>query len=135
MLWQAVVVFQFLSHVRLFATPWTAACQAPLSTTISRSLLRCTSIKLLMLFHHLILCHPLLLPSVFPDPGSFPISRLFVSSRRSFRISPSNGYSGLISFWIDWFDLAIQETLKSLLTPLYIIFLLFINLLGKKPFF
>ena len=120
-----------------FGTPWTAARQVSLSFAISQSLLKPMSFDLVMPSNHLIL---LLLPfssshHSFPASGSFPMSRLFISGGRSFRISPSNEYSGLISFRIDWFDLAIQETLKSLLTPLYNIFLLFINLLEKKHFF
>ena len=112
---------QSLSHVRLFATPWTAACQASLSITNSRSLLRLMSIKSVMPSSHLILCHPLiLLPSVFPSIRVF--SNKFVLCIRwpeyrsfSLSISPSNKYLGLIYFRIDLFDpLAVQETLKSL---------------------
>ena len=115
-----VVVVQSLSHVRLFATPWTKACQASLSFTISWSLLKLTSIESVMPSNHLILCHPLLLlPSIFPSIRIFPSeSALFIkwSKYWSFSISPSNEYSGLISFRIDWFDLLpIQGTLKSLL--------------------
>ena len=108
---------QLFSHVRLFATPWTAALQAFLSITNSWSLLRLTSIASVMPYNHLILCHPLLLPpSIFPSIGSFPMSQLFTSGGQSFSISPSNEYSGLISFRIDRFDpLAIQGTCKSLL--------------------
>ena len=110
-----------LSHVQLFVTPWTAACQAILSITNSWSLLKLMSIKLVMLSKHLVLCHPLLPPSIFLSIRNF--SRDTVLHIRwpkywSFRfsISPSNEYSGLISFRIDWFDLfAIQGTLKSLL--------------------
>ena len=110
-----------LSHVRLFAIPWTAACQAPLSFTVSWSLLRFMSIELMMLSNHLILCLPfLLLPSIFPSIKVFsnesvlcirwPKHRSF-----SFSISPSKEYSGLISFRMDWLDLlAVQGTLKSL---------------------
>ena len=113
---------QSLSHVWLFATPWTAACQASLSITNSLSLLRLMSIELLMPFNHLILCHPLLFP-----PSIFPSIRVFSNESTlrirwpkyrsfSFNISPSNGYSGLISFRMDWLDLlALQGTLKSLL--------------------
>ena len=72
---KAVVIFQFLSHVQVFAAPWTAAHQASLSITISWSLLKLLSIELVMPFNHLILCHPLLLlPSVFPASGSSPIA-------------------------------------------------------------
>ena len=113
---------QSLSHVRLFATPWTAARQASLSLTNSWSLLRLMSIKSVMPFNHLILCHPLLLP-----PSIFPSIRIFSNESAlhirwlkywsfSFSISPSNEYSGLISFTMDWLDLlAVQGTLKSLL--------------------
>ena len=113
---------QSLSHVWLFVTPWTAACQASLSTTNSRSLLRLTSIELVMPSSHLILCCHLLLP-----PSISLSIRVFSNERVlhirwpnywsfSFSISPSNDYSGLISFRIDWFNLlAVQGTLKSLL--------------------
>ena len=111
---------QSLSHVQLFTTPWTAACQASLSITNSGSLLKFVSIKSVMPSNHLILDHPLLLP-----PSVFPSNRVFSNESVlgirwpkycSFSISPSNEYSGLISFRIDWFDLlAVQGTLKSLL--------------------
>ena len=113
---------QPLSHVRLFVTPWTAALQASLSITNSWSLLRLMSIESVMPSNHLILCHPLLLlPSIFPSIRVF--SNESVLPIRwpkywsfSFNINPSNEYSGLISFRIDWFDLlAVQGTLKSLL--------------------
>ena len=111
-----------LSHVRLFATPWTTACQASLSITNSWSLLRLMSIELVMPSNHLILCHPLLLlPSIFPSIRVFSNeSALHIRWPKywsfSFNISPSNEHSGLISFWIDWLDLlAVQGTLKSLL--------------------
>ena len=113
---------QSLSCVRLFETPWTAARQASLSITNSRSLLKLMSIDLVMPSNHLILyCPPLFLPSIFPSIRVF--SHESVLHIRwpeywsfSFSISPSNEYSGLISFRIDWFDfLAVQETLKSLL--------------------
>ena len=103
-------------------TPWTAAHQASLSFTITWSLLRLMSIESMMPSNHLILCHSLLLlPSVFPSIRVF--SNVLALHTRwpkcwsfSFSISPSNEYSGLISFRIDWFDLlAVQETLKSLL--------------------
>ena len=113
---------QLLSRVRLFATPWTAARQTSLSITNSQSLLRLMSIKLVMPSNHLILCRPLLLlTSIFPSIRVFSSeSVLHIRWPEywsfSFSISPSNEYSGLISFKIDWFDLlAIQETLKSLL--------------------
>ena len=114
-----VVVVQLLSRVWLFAIPWIAACQASLSFIISWTLLKLISIELMMPSNHLILyCSLLLLPSIFhirifsnelalcirwPTYWSF-----------SFSISPSNDYSGLISFRIDWFDLlAVQGILES----------------------
>ena len=111
---------QLLSHVRLFATPWTAAHQASLSITNSQSLLKLMSIKSVMRSNHLILCHPLLLlPSIFPSirvSSSESVLHIRWPKYWSFSISPSNEYSGLISFRIDWFDLlAVQGTLKSLL--------------------
>ena len=112
--------FQFLSCVWLFATPWTAAHQVPLSSTTSQSLLKFMSIELVMLFNHLVLCCLLLLlPSVLPSIRDFPSeSALHIRWPKywsfSFSISPSN--SGLIFFCIDWLDLlAVQGTLKSLL--------------------
>ena len=110
------LVVQWLSHVRLFATPWTAARQASLSFTISWSLLKLRSIQLLMPSNHLILCCPLLLlPSILPASGSFPVSRPFPSGGQSIGASASV-LPGLISFRIDWFDLvAVWDTLKSLL--------------------
>ena len=116
-----VVVVQLLSHDQLFATPWTAACQASLSFTVSRSLLKFMSIESMMPFNHLIFCHPLLfLPSIFPSIRVFS-NELALHIRWpkhwNFTISPSNEYSGLISFRIDWFDLLpSQGILKS---PLY----------------
>ena len=110
-----------LSPVWLFATPWTAAQQASLSITNSQSLLKLMSIKLVMPSNHLILCHPLLLPSIFPSIRVFSNkSVLHIRWPKywgfSFSISPSNEYSGLISFRIDLFDLlAVQGTLKNLL--------------------
>ena len=108
------------SHVRLFATPRIAACQASPSSTISQSLLKLVSFESVMPSNHLILCHSLLrLPSIFPSSRVF--SNESAHSIRwpkywSFFISPSNEYSGLISFRIDWFDLlAVQGTLKSVL--------------------
>ena len=113
---------QLLSHVRLFATPWIAAHQASLSFTISQNLLKLVSIKSVVPSKHLILHHLLLLlPSIFLSIRVF--SKESVLRIRwpnywsfSFNISPSNEYSGLIFFRIDWFDLlAVQGTLKSLL--------------------
>ena len=113
---------QSLSHVQLFATPWTAARQASLSITNSWGLLKLMSIELVMPPNHLILCHPLLLlPSVFPSIRVFSNeSALQIRWPKywsfSFSISPSNEYSGLISFRMDRLDLlAVQGTLKSLL--------------------
>ena len=105
---------QLLSHIRLFVTPWTAACQASLSFCISWSFLKLMSTESMIPSNHLILCHPLLLlPSIFPGIRVFYNEWL---EHWSFSISPSNGYSGLISFRIDWLDLlAVQGTLKSLL--------------------
>ena len=115
-------VVQSPNRVRLSVTPWTAAHQASLSFTICRSLLKLMSIDSVMLSNHLILCHPLLLlPSIFPSNKIF-FNELALRIRWpqhwsfSFSTSPSNEYSGLISFRIDWFDLlAFQGTLKSLL--------------------
>ena len=102
-------------------TPWIAAPQASLSFSISRSLLKLVSIESVMPTNHLILCHPLLLlPSIFPSIRVFSSELPFCIMwptywSSSFSISPSNEYSELISFRIDWFDLAVQRTLKSLL--------------------
>ena len=112
---------QSLSQVQLFATPWTAECQASLSITNSRSLLKLKSIQSVMPSNHLILCRPLLFP-----PSIFPSNRVFSNESAlcirwpnywsfSFSISFSNEYSGLISFRMDWLDLlALQGILKSL---------------------
>ena len=114
--------FQLLSHVQLIAAPWTAARQASLSVTNSQSLLKLTSIELVMPSNHFILCCPLLLvPSIFPSIRVFSNeSVLCIRCPKywsfSFSISPSNVYSGLISFRMDWLDLlAVQGILKSLL--------------------
>ena len=112
---------QVLSHVWLFATPRTAACQASLSITNSLSLLKLMSVELVMPSNHLILCHPLLLPSIFPSIRVFSNeSVLYIRWPKywsfSFSKSSSNEYSGLISFRMDWLELlAVQGTLKSLL--------------------
>ena len=110
------------SHVQLFSTPWSAAHQASLSFTISQSLLKLMSVELVMPSNHLIFCCPLLLP-----PSIFPSIRVFSSVLAlcirwpnywsfSFSIGPSNEYSGLIAFRVDWFDLlAVQGTLRHLL--------------------
>ena len=116
----AVVVVQLLSCVQLFASPWTEAHQASLSFTISWSLLKLMSIESVMPSNHLILCHSLLLlPSIFRIIRVFSNdSVLCIRWPRywSFSIHPSNGYSGLIPFRIDWFDLlAVLGTLKRLL--------------------
>ena len=99
---------QSLSHVWLFVTPLIAACQASLSITNSQSLLKLMSIKSVMLSNHLILCQPLLLlPSIFPSIRVFfneSVLGIRWPKYRSFSISPSNDYSGLISFRIDWLD-------------------------------
>ena len=114
-------VVNSLSHIQLFATAWTAACQASLSITNSQSLLKFISIESVMSSNHLILCHPLLLPSIFPSIRVFSNeSALHIRRPKywsfSFSISPSNEYSGLISFRMHWLDLlAVQGTLKSLL--------------------
>ena len=112
---------QLLSHIWLFATPWTAARQASLSITNSRSLLQLMSIELVMPSNHLILSHPLLLPpSIFPNIMVFSNESVLHTTwpkdwSFSFSISPSNEYSGLISFKMDWLDFfAFQGALKSL---------------------
>ena len=113
---------QWLSCVQHFVTPWTAARQASLSITNSWSLLKLLSTELVMPSNHFILCCPLLLlPSIFPSIEVFsnesvPCFRWPKYWSFSFSISPSNDYSGLISFKMDWFDLlAVQGTIKSLL--------------------
>ena len=113
---------QSLSHVRLFATPWTAAHQASLSMTNSRSLPKPRSIESVMPSNHFILCRPLLLlPSILPSIRVFSNeSALHIRWPKywsfSFNISPSNEHPGLISFRMDWLDLlAVQGTLQSLL--------------------
>ena len=113
---------QLLSHIRLFATPWIAACQASLSITISRSSLRLTVIESVKPSSHLTLCHPLLLlPLISPSIWVFSNeSTLHMRWPKcwsfSFSIIPSKEIPGLISFRMDWLDLrAVQRTLKSLL--------------------
>jgi len=113
---------QLLSRIWLFVIPWTAARQASLSITNSWSLLKLMSIESVMPTNHLIFCHPLLLqPSIFSTIRAFSSESVLPIRwpeywSFSFNISPSNEYSGLISFRIDWLDLlAVQETLKSLL--------------------
>ena len=116
------VVVQSLSSVWLFVTPWTAASQVSLSFTISQSLLKLMSIELVMPSNRFILCCPLLLlPSILPSIRVFSNESVLCIKRPkywsfSFSIIPSNEYSGLITFKIDWLDLlAVQGTLKSLL--------------------
>ena len=111
---------QSLSHVQLFVTPWTAACQASLSISNPQSLLKLMTIKSVMPSNHLILCHPfLLLPSIFPILRIFSnesVLHIRWPKYWSFSISPSNEYSGLIFFRMEWLDLlAVQGMLKSLL--------------------
>ena len=105
------VFVQLLSHVQLFVTPWTVACEASLSINNSRSLLKLMSIESVMPSNHLILCHPLLLPSsIFPSIRVFS-NELALCIRWpkywsfNFSISPSNEYSELIFFRVNWFDL------------------------------
>ena len=113
---------QLLSRVQLFATPWTAARQASLSIINSQSLLKLMSIESVMPSNHFILCCPLfLLPSIFPSIRVFSNESILCIRwpkywSFSFSISPSNEYSGMIFFRMDWWDLlAVQGTLKSLL--------------------
>ena len=120
----SITSVQWLSHVQLFVTPWTAACQASLSFTYSWSLLKLMSIESVRSSNHLILCRPFLLQS-----SIFPSIRVFSNESGlcmrwpnywnfSFSISLSNEYLGLISFRTDWFDfLAVQGTLESSSTP------------------
>jgi len=112
---------QLLSCIRVFVIPWTAARQASLSITNSRNLLKLMFVESVMPSNHLILCHPLLPPSIFPSIRVFS-NELVLQIRWpkfwsfGFSISPSNEYLGLISFRMDWLDLlAVQGTLKSLL--------------------
>ena len=117
-----LVQFSSVAQSCLFATPWTAACQASLSITNSQSLLKFMSIESVIPSNHLILCHPLLLlPSIFPSIRVFS-NKSAVHIRWpkywsfSFSVSPFNKYSRLISFRMDWLDLlAVQGTLKCLL--------------------
>ena len=111
---------QSLSRVQLFVTPWTTVCQASLSITNSQSLLKLMSIESMMPSNQLILYHPLLPPSIFPSIKVFSNeSVLHIRQPKCwsfpFSISPSSKYSVLISFRIDWLDLAVQGTLRSLL--------------------
>ena len=115
------IVVQSLSCIQFFAIPWSAACQVSLFFTVSWNLLKLTSIESMMLSNHLSLCCPLLLSSIFPSIKVFS-NEVTLCIRWpkywnfSFRISPCNQYSGLISFRMDWLDLlAVQGTLKNLL--------------------
>ena len=115
-----LVIVQLLSCIQLFEIPWTTACQASLSFTLSQSFFKLTSIESMMPSNHLILCRPLLLPpSIFPSIRVFSNeSVLFIRRPKcwslSFSICPSSEYSGMISLRMDWLDLlAIQGTLKS----------------------
>ena len=118
-----LLLFQSLSRIQLFATPWTAAHQVSLSFTISRSLLKLMSMESVMPSNHLFLCHPLLLlPSIFLSIRVFSNESVLRIRQPKYwscnfsSISPSNEYSGLISFRMDWLDLlAVQGIPKSLL--------------------
>ena len=107
---RSLLLLLFSSCVRLFATPWIASRQTSLSLTIFQSLLKLMSVESVIAPNHLILCRPLLLPEIFPSIKVFS-NELTLCIRWpefwsfSFSISPSNKYSGLISFRIDWFDL------------------------------
>ena len=111
-----LVVFQLFRHVLLFVTPWTAARQASLSFTISWSLLKLMSIELVMTSNHLILCHLLLLlPSIFPSIRVFSNeSAICIRWPKYWSFSPTNEYSGLIFFRIDWFDLLAVQGLSGI---------------------
>ena len=131
------LVVQSLSCVWLFATPWTAARQVSLSFTNSQSLLKLMSFELVMPSNHLILCCPLLLlPSILPSIRVFSNQSALCNrwpKYWSFSISPSNEYSGLISFRMDRFDLlAVQGTLKSLLQHHSWLPLLFCNIIWNQ---
>ena len=108
--------YKGLNLFNLSAVPWTVTCQASLSFTISWSLLKLMSIESMMPSNHLILCHPLLLLLIFPSISVFSNElalHIMWPKYWSFIISPSNEYSGLVSFRIDWFDLlSVQGTLK-----------------------
>ena len=138
------MLFSSSSVVSDSATSWTAAHQASLSFTISQSLLKLMSVELVMPSNHFILCHPLLLlPSIFPSTRVFSNEQVHIRWPKhrsfSFSISPSNEYSGFISFRIDWFDLlAVQGTLKGLLKTVFRSHQLFgaqLFLLSSSPFF
>ena len=117
-----ILVVQSLSHIQLFETPWTAACQVSLSFTISQSFLKLMSIESVMPSNHLVLCRPpLLLPSIFASITVISKELVLLIRWPKFwsfclSISPSSEYSGLISYRTNWFDLlAVRGTLKSLL--------------------
>ena len=112
---------QSLSRVQFFAIPWTAACQTSLSINNSQSLLKLLSLTLLMPSNHLSLCHPLLLlPSIFPSIRVFSNEALHIRWPNywifTFSISPSNEYSGLISFRMDWLDVLAVQGLSRILS-------------------
>ena len=115
------LVVQSVNHAQLFVTPWTAVCQASLSFTIFWNLLRLMSVDLMVSSNHLILCHLLLLPLIFPNIKAFynqlaPHIRWPKYWSFSFSFSPSDEYSEFISFRIEWFvPLSVQGMLKSLL--------------------
>ena len=115
--WSLFVVVQLLNHFWLFVTPWSAARHASLSFTISLSFLIPMSIELVMPSNHFILCLSLLLPSIFPSIRVFcSESDLQIRWPKYWSFSPSNEYSGLISFKINWFKLlAVHGTLQNLL--------------------
>ena len=100
-----VIIVELLSHVQLFVTPWTVGCQAPLSSTISSSLLKFMSIELVMLSNHIVLCQPLLLPLIFLASGSFPVSWLFVPGGQSTKASDSETVFPISIE--DWFPLGL----------------------------
>ena len=124
---RSAAAVQLLNHIQLFAAPWTAARQASLSFSSSRTLLKFTSTEMVTSSNHLILsCPLLLLPSIFPSIRGFcNESALHISWPKywSFSISPSNEYSGLISFRIDWFDL--QQCVAALISPVTCLYFFF----------
>ena len=115
MSWKQFSSVQLLSCVWLFIYLWTVAHQASLSITNSQSLLKLMSIESVMLSNHLIFCHPLLPPSIFPSITVFLNESVLCIRWPKCCISPSSEYSGVISIRMDWFDLAVQGTVKSLL--------------------
>ena len=128
---------QSLSRVRLFSTPWTAAHQASLFITNSQSLLKLKSMESVMPSNHLILCHPLLPPSIFPSIRVFSNESVlrfrwpkYWSS--SFSISPSSEYSGLISFRSHWFDLLAVQVIK---VGLHIFYPYYYNSIIYNPYY